>query len=99
MSRLVYVISSSKLKEFYEGTLTEPWRNGKVSSSDTIVTHSSLYILNVLRHFLQRPREERGGGGPFTALPMAWKRRGGGVVKIPQTVSLNLVRYPITEIC
>ncbi|XP_068741397.1 focadhesin-like [Montipora capricornis] len=32
LSSLVYVISSSKMREFYEGTLSDPWRNNKMDS-------------------------------------------------------------------
>ena len=33
------------MKEFYEGTLTEPWRNDTVSSDKTLVTIASVDTL------------------------------------------------------
>jgi len=47
LSRLVYVISSPKLREFYEGTLSEPWRNGKDRSLWRAILEAHISVLNL----------------------------------------------------
>jgi len=47
LPRLVYVISSSKMKEFYEGTLSEPWRNGTDCALWTAILEAHFSVLQL----------------------------------------------------